>query len=100
MKKLLETVATVGAALLISTNIPGIASMTTSDAYKNIDEQMKQISGCEIHVEEVVKHVGDHEIKDNNGDTDLVKSIYSEVEYLYNELFMDQVNELMSNFDI
>lgn len=38
MKKLLETVATVGAALLISTNIPGIASMTTSDAYKTIDK--------------------------------------------------------------
>lgn len=100
MKKLLETVATVGAALLISTNIPGMASMTTSDAYKNIDEQMKQISGCEIHVEEVVKHVGEHEVKGSNGDTDLVKSIYSEVEYLYNELFMSQVNELMSNFNI
>ena len=100
MKKLLETVATVGAALLISTNIPGIASMTTSDAYKTIDKQMKQISGCEIHTEEIMKHAGEHEIKGNNGDTDLVKSIYSEVEYLYNELFMSQVNELMSNFDI
>ena len=41
MKKLLETVATVGAALLISTNIPGMASMTTSEAYKNIDASMK-----------------------------------------------------------
>ena len=61
---------------------------------------MKQISGCEIHIEEVVKHAGEHEIKGNNGDTDLTKSIYSEVEYLYNELFMSQVNELMSNFDI
>ena len=100
MKKLLETVATVGAALLISTNIPGMASMTTSEAYKNIDASMKQISGCEIHIEEVVKHVGEHEIKDSNGDTDLAKSIYSEVEYLYNELFMSQVNELMSNFNI
>ena len=38
MKKLLETVAAVGAALLISTNIPGMASMTTSNAYKNINE--------------------------------------------------------------
>lgn len=61
---------------------------------------MKQISGCEIHIEEIAKHVGEHEIKDNNGDTDLAKSIYSEVEYLYNELFMSQVNELMSNFNI
>ena len=100
MKKLLETVAAVGAALLISTNIPGMASMTTSDAYKSIDASMKQISGCEIHIEEIVKHVGEHEIKGNNGDTDLAKSIYSEVEYLYNELFMSQVNELMSNFNI
>ena len=100
MKKLLETVAAVGAALLISTNIPGMASMTTSDAYKTIDKSMKQISGCEIHMEEVVKHVGEHEIKGSNGDTDLAKSIYSEVEYLYNSLFMNQVNELMSNFNI
>ena len=100
MKKLLETVAAVGAALLIGSNIPGMASMTTSDAYKNIDESMKQISGCEIHIEEIVKHVGEHEIKGNNGDTDLAKSIYSEVEYLYNELFMSQVNKLMSNFNI
>lgn len=100
MKKLLETAAAVGAALLISTNIPGMASMTTSDAYKTIDNQMKQISGCDIHIEEIVKHVGEHEIKGNNGDTDLAKSIYSEVDYLYNELFMSQVNELMSNFNI
>ena len=68
--------------------------------YLTIDESMKQISGCEIHTEEIMKHVGEHEVKGNNGDTDLVKSIYSEVEYLYNELFMSQVDELMSNFDI